>query len=142
MKYLITVILILVLVGCTKTSNDKGNIKPSAPTQEKIKNDSIQLTIDDLVSEDTNQEDAPLPKSPFVGYFKFFTEGDYYHAVFKLMDSTKTSLWMPNDKNIERQLIDNRNKLLRISYYIKKDFVPEAGDTMKMEFIKSIEVVK
>lgn len=132
MKYISSTVLFLGLLQCCKQPNNiNKQLEPNS-----IKTESQKLSTEDYA------EDTPLPPSPFYGYFVSFTEGDYYHAVFKLLDSTHTSLWMPDNKNIERMLINNKRKLLKISYTITRDYIPEAGDTITMEFIKTIEVIK
>ena len=141
MKYLFIIVISLIMFSCD------GKIQNKDEPVSADKEDATVQTVDTLETDDEIIVYSDVPKSPFEGYFKEYQTGDYVHAIFMLKDKSLVSLWLPNDNIIDINYIkdklnNSKGRLIKIFYDVQSKFIPEAGDTIKLEIIKSIEIIK
>ena len=139
-KIIVLVFLFCLLISCGNKKQD--NLESTNNNTHQVVKNPIDST------ESFNKPDfqrivyVDVPQSPFNGYFENFEIGDYVHALFKLNDSSVVSLWLPNSVLIEEKLKNSKGKMLKIFYELKTEFLPEAGDSIKIEVIKSIKIIE
>ena len=141
MKYLFIIVISWIMFSC------EGKIQNNDEAVAVDKEDATVQTVDTLETDDESLVSSVFPESPFEGYFKEYQIGDYVHALFILKDSSLVSLWLPNDNIIDINYIkdklnNSKGRLIMIFYDVQSKFIPEAGDTIKLEIIKSIEIIK
>ena len=113
--------------------------------QPDTKNNNINSDVKTdsaKIDESNNIQEDIFPNNPFEGYFVKYEVGDYVHIIFQLLDSTEVSLWMSNDSTIEKALNNNMSSLFKVYYKTHTKFIWEAGDSVKIEIIESIEVME
>jgi hypothetical protein len=74
------------------------------------------------------------------GYYIGTEVGDYVHTNIKTIHGDKMSFWGNND--LMPFLEKNRGKLIRFTYQIVDEYIPEGRTTKRIEVLKKAKVIK